>query len=53
LRGKGVPSPSGGQAGDLFAVIQIKVPDDLDDAAKSRLESSSEFDIPDLRKDFD
>ena len=53
LRGKGVPSPSGGQAGDLFAVIQIKVPDDLDDAAKSRLESSSEFDIPDLRKTFE
>jgi curved DNA-binding protein len=53
LRGKGVPSPSGGQAGDLFAVIQIKVPDDLEGDAKSRLEASSEFDIPDLRKAFE
>jgi curved DNA-binding protein len=50
LRGKGVPSPSGGQAGDLFAVIQIKVPGDLDEAAKSRLEASGDFDIQDLRK---
>jgi len=53
LRGKGVPSPSGGQAGDLFAVIQIKVPVELDADAKSRLEASAEFDIPDLRKAFE
>jgi len=53
LRGKGVPSPSGGQAGDLFAVIQIKVPDTLDRDARSRLEASREFDIPELRKAFD
>jgi curved DNA-binding protein len=53
LRGKGVPSPSGAQAGDLFAVIQIKVPGELDAEAKSRLEESAEFDIADLRKAFE
>ena len=26
LRGKGVPDPSGGAAGDLYAVVQIRVP---------------------------
>ena len=26
LRGKGVPAPSGGAAGDLYAVVQIRVP---------------------------
>jgi curved DNA-binding protein len=53
LRGKGVPNPSGGAAGDLYALIQIKVPSELDDAAKERLEESSEFDLPDVRKAFD
>ncbi len=53
LRGKGVPSPSGGQAGDLFAVIQIKVPDDLEGAATSRLDALSEFDTPELRKAYE
>jgi curved DNA-binding protein len=49
LRGKGVPSPSGAEAGDLFALIQIKVPRDLDAAALARIEESEEFDIPKLR----
>ncbi|MBW2716203.1 MAG: DnaJ domain-containing protein, partial [Deltaproteobacteria bacterium] len=33
LRGKGVPHPSGGPAGDFYVVIKIVVPKDLDDAA--------------------
>jgi curved DNA-binding protein len=53
LRGKGVPSPSGAPSGDLFAVIQIKVPGEFDAEAKSRLEASAEFDIADLRKAFE
>jgi DnaJ-class molecular chaperone len=50
LRGKGVPQPSGRDAGDLYVVAQIKVPRDLDDSAKARVEELTEFDIPDLRK---
>jgi curved DNA-binding protein len=30
LRGKGVPDPSGGPSGDLYVVIQIRVPKQLD-----------------------
>ena len=39
LRGKGVPDPRGGAPGDLFARIQIRVPRELDDAAKSALDA--------------
>jgi curved DNA-binding protein len=49
LRGKGVPHPSGKGAGDLFVVIQIKVPRDLDAAAKARIEELTELDVPDPR----
>jgi DnaJ-class molecular chaperone len=37
LRGKGVPHPSGGPAGDFYVVIKIVVPKDLDDAASRQL----------------
>jgi len=50
LRGKGVPHPSGGDAGDLYVVVQIKVPRDLDEAAKARLDDLAELDVPGLRK---
>jgi curved DNA-binding protein len=50
LRGKGVPHPSGRGAGDLYAVVQIKVPRNLDAAAKARVEQLDELDdVPDLR----
>jgi curved DNA-binding protein len=49
LRGKGVPHPSGRGAGDLYAVVQIKVPRDLDAAAKARIEQLEELEVPDLR----
>jgi curved DNA-binding protein len=37
LRGKGVPHPSGNGVGDLYVVIQIKVPRDLDDSAREQV----------------
>jgi curved DNA-binding protein len=49
LRGKGVPHPSGGEGGDLYVVVQIKVPRGLDAAAKARIEQLEELDVPDLR----
>jgi curved DNA-binding protein len=49
LRGKGVPHPSGQGAGDLYAVVQIKVPRGLDAAAKARIEQLEELEVPDLR----
>jgi len=50
LRGKGVPHPSGSGAGDLFAVVQIKVPKDLDEAARERIEALEDLDVADPRK---
>jgi DnaJ-class molecular chaperone len=52
LRGKGVPDPSGGERGDLYALVQIRVPRDLDEAARSALKDLERFDPPDLRKDL-
>jgi len=49
LRGKGVPHPSAA-AGDLFAVVQIRVPKDLDAAARKRVEALEELDVADPRK---
>jgi curved DNA-binding protein len=37
LRGKGIPDPSGGPTGDLYVVIQIRVPKQLDPAALDAL----------------
>jgi curved DNA-binding protein len=47
LRGKGVPHPSGGKVGDLYAVTQIRVPRDLDPEARARIEAMTELDPPD------
>jgi DnaJ-class molecular chaperone len=52
LRGKGLPSPGGGPPGDLYVTIQIRVPRDLDAAAKGQLEALAKFDPPDVRKDL-
>ncbi len=52
LRGKGMPNPSGGAPGDLYVVVQIKVPRGLDAEAKATLESLSRFDPDDPRKDL-
>lgn len=52
LRGKGVPHPSGGPAGDLYAVVQIRVPRNLDAEGRARLDELARFDPPDVRKDW-
>jgi curved DNA-binding protein len=52
LRGKGVPDPRGGAPGDLFARIQIRVPKQLDDAARRSLEELERAEDRDLRKEL-
>ena len=52
LRGKGVPNPRGGAAGDLFARVQIRVPRGLDDGAKEALDALERAEDRDLRKDL-
>ncbi len=52
LRGKGVPSPSGGAPGDLTVVIQIRVPRNLAPDAAAKLEELAKYDPEDLRKEL-
>jgi DnaJ-class molecular chaperone len=52
LRGKGVPSPSGGAPGDLYVVVQIRVPRDLPPEAAKKLEELAEYEPADLRKEL-
>jgi curved DNA-binding protein len=52
LRGKGVPDPRGGAPGDLLARIQIRVPRDLDDAAKRALDAVAQLEDRDIRKEL-
>ncbi len=52
LRGKGVPHPSGGAAGDLYVIVQIRVPRNLTPQAKAKLLELEGFDPPDPRKDL-
>ncbi len=49
LRGKGVPHPSGGPAGDFYVVIKISVPKDLDDATSRKLSEIAANNPADLR----
>jgi len=49
LRGKGVPHPSGGPAGDFFVVIKICVPRNLDQATRKQLEAIGANNPPNLR----
>ena len=49
LRGKGVPHPSGGPAGDFYVVIKICVPKDLDDATSRKLSEIAANNPADLR----
>ncbi|MBL8917007.1 MAG: DnaJ domain-containing protein [Archangium sp.] len=39
LKGKGVPALRGGPAGDLYLVVMVKLPEQLDDAGKKALSS--------------
>jgi curved DNA-binding protein len=52
LRGKGVPDPRGGSPGDLFARVQIRVPRDLDDAAKAAIEALERAEDREIRKEL-
>ncbi len=52
LRGKGFPDPKGGQTGDLYVAIQIRVPQNLDDEAAAKLEEVSKLTPSDLRKEL-
>ena len=52
LRGKGVPSPSGGAPGNLYVVIQIRVPRKLAPDAAAKLEELAKYDPEDLRKEL-
>ena len=53
LRGKGVPNPSGGAAGDFFVVVKICVPKKLADASAQRLRELAADDPTDLRAELD
>ena len=52
LRGKGVPSPSGGAPGDLYVVVRICVPRDLPPEMAKKLEELAEYEPADLRKEL-
>jgi curved DNA-binding protein len=49
MRGKGVP---GEPPGDLFARVQIRVPRDLDEAARTALAALAPFEDPSIRKEL-
>jgi curved DNA-binding protein len=49
LRGKGVPDPSGGAAGDLYVVVQIRVPKQLDADALAQVDALAAKEPKDLR----
>lgn len=52
LRGKGVSDPTGGPAGDLYAVVQIRVPKDLPPDLVEALEKLAEHEPADLREEL-
>ncbi|HEY8154486.1 MAG TPA: J domain-containing protein [Myxococcota bacterium] len=52
VRGKGIPSPSGGAPGDLYAIVQIRVPRDLGPRERELLDELAAHDPPDLRKEL-
>ncbi len=52
LRGKGVPSPSGGAPGDLYATVQIRAPRDLPPEAVEKLEELAQYDAGDPREEL-
>jgi DnaJ-class molecular chaperone len=52
LKGQGVPSLDGGPKGDLYLVVQVKVPEALDDESKRALEKLDRLYRSDVRKDL-
>jgi curved DNA-binding protein len=52
LRGKGVPGLKGGPAGDLFFVVQVKLPTVMDDHLKKAVETIERAYTNDVRTDL-
>jgi molecular chaperone DnaJ len=52
LKGKGVPALDGGAHGDLYLVIQVKVPDQLDTGMKKAVEALEHGYKGNVRKDL-
>jgi curved DNA-binding protein len=52
LRGKGIADPKGGAAGNLYVVIQVRVPKGLDADADAALDVLAEAGPEDLRKEL-
>jgi len=52
LKGKGVPGLKGGAAGDLYFVVQVKLPTHLDEAATKAIELLERFYTGDVRADL-
>ncbi len=53
LRGKGVPDPRGGAAGDFYVTVKISVPKNLDDAAARQLRELAADESENLRVELD
>jgi DnaJ-class molecular chaperone len=52
LRGKGIADPSGGAPGDLYVVVQIRVPKNLDASGLAHVEALAEREARDLREEL-
>lgn len=52
LRGKGIPDPSGKASGDLYVVVRIRVPRELDDEGRQALETLRRFEPEDPREEL-
>ena len=50
LRGKGIPAAGRAPAGDLIAVVQIHVPEALDEAGRAAVEALAPYESSDLRR---
>ena len=53
LRGKGIPASDGRPPGDLYVVVRIRVPKDLDDEARQEVKDLESLGPLDLRDEFD
>jgi molecular chaperone DnaJ len=52
LRGKGIPHPAGGAAGDLYVVIQVRVPKHPDADALAAVDALAKAGPEDPRKEL-
>ncbi len=52
LRGKGIKDPSGGAPGDLYVIVQIRVPKKLDSEGLAHVEALAAQEAKNLREDL-